>query len=158
MKHYLFVCLATALAIVTTTSCKKKKEGCTDPVSVNYDSAAEVYDGSCQYGGLGGNVTIKAKPQHHGAAIISGSQGHPDSVFIKFNAIESPGTSPAAYNLQREGIDGDDGVRIAGLKPGKYFIYMTGYDSTSNEFVKGGIPYVITATEGSIDVLIPVKE
>ncbi len=158
MKHNLFICLAITFAIVTTTSCKKKKEGCTDPLSNNYESSAEVYDGSCQYGGLGGNVTIVAKPEHHGMPIISGSQGHPDSVFVKFNAIESPGTSPAAYNLQREGIAGEDGVRISGLKPGKYFIYMTGYDPTINEFVSGGIPYVITDKEGTINIIVPVKE
>jgi hypothetical protein len=33
---------------VFTTSCKKK-EGCTDPTSLNYDADAEVDDGTCEY-------------------------------------------------------------------------------------------------------------
>lgn len=156
MKTTLLISLALVAAVCVTTSCKKKKEGCTDPHSLSYDPSAEVYDGSCKYGGIGGNVTIVAKPQHHGVPIISGTLGHPDSAFVKFNAIESQGTSPAAYNLQIEGEAGEDHVHITGLTPGRYFIYMTGSDSTQS--VRGGIPVVITQSTGEMDVIVPVTE
>ena len=159
MKHTLLIAFALSATILTTPSCKKdKKKGCMDIVSVRYDSEAEEDDGSCTYGGTGGNVILVAKPAHHGVPIISGTQGHPDSLFIKFNVIESPGTNPAAYDLKVGGENGHDHVEYAGLKPGKYFLYMTGYDSLGQYFVKGGIPYTITAESGEVTVNVPVVE
>lgn len=66
MKKYILILFAVSITISVTTSCKKKKQGCMDPISANYDSSAEEDDGSCAYGGLGGNTTIVAYPQHHG--------------------------------------------------------------------------------------------
>ena len=139
-------------------SCKKdKKKGCTDPISIKYDSSAQEDDGSCAYGGLGGNVTLAAHPQHHGVPIYS-KVGYPDSAFVKFNAVNSPGSSASSYDLQLAGDSGEEHVHIHNLKPGKYFIFMTGYDSTINQRVYGGIPYTLTQTSGEVDVNIPVSE
>lgn len=157
MKLKSAACLLLLSTIYLMPSCTTPK-GCTNVVSIDFDSDAEEDDGSCRLAGSGGNVTLVAFPKHHDEPIISGSGGHSDSVYVKFNSLESPGTNLAAYDLKIAGDDGDDHVRIIGLKPGKYFIYMTGWDSTSATFVKGGIPYTLTSTSGEIELNIPVSE
>lgn len=47
---FLFSALLLTLLIITSTSCKKV-EGCTDAQAKNYNSYAEVDDGSCTYQG-----------------------------------------------------------------------------------------------------------
>lgn len=136
-------------------SCKKK-EGCTDPISFNYDADAEKDDGSCEYAGTGGNTTIVAKPRHHGTPIV-GQAGYVDSAFVKFNTQENPG-SLAAYDLVIAGDPGEDHVHIPNLKRGKYYILMTGFDSTVNERVVGGIPYTLSQASGEVELVIPVTE
>ena len=154
-KSFLIFSLVGAVAFVSP-SCKQKK-GCKDPISIKYDKDAEEDDGSCTYGGVGGNTTLVAKPQHHGVPIIS-KVGWVDSAFIKFNAQESPGSTAPSYDLVVAGNEGEDHVHIPGLKSGKYFIMMTGYDSTINARVVGGIPISIYAESGEVEQVVPVSE
>ncbi len=146
------------------SSCKKdKKKGCTDPVSFSYDKDAEEDDGSCTYAGTGGNTTIVAKPKHHSFWIVSDSV-HIDSAFVKFNAVNSPGTNASAYNLVIAGEANEDHVHIPGLKVGKYYIMMTGFDTTGISSgspvgrVTGGIPYVLEQSAGEVELVVPVTE
>lgn len=154
MKLIIPICLLAALNIIFLSSCSKKK-GCSDPLSISYDSEAEKDDGSCLYGGQGGNATIVAFAKHHGDPIV-GTASYPDSVFVKFNAINSPGSSPSDYDLVIAGEDGEDHVHIPNMKKGKYFIMMTGLDST--ERVTGGIPFVLTQSDGEVNAEVPVTE
>lgn len=51
MKKILYTLLAFS---ITFTSCKKEEiEGCTDSIATNYDSDAELDDGSCNYSIVG---------------------------------------------------------------------------------------------------------
>ena len=138
--------------------CKKDKvKGCMDPNSISYNSEAEEDDGSCVYGGTGGNLTIVAKPQHHGVPIVS-KVGWVDSAYVKFNTQDSPGSTAAVYDLVLPGEEGEDHVHILNMKPGKYYIFMTGFDSTYVKRVSGGIPVTITQSAGELEVVVPVSE
>jgi len=154
MKRPVLFFLVLSLACVSI-QCKKK--GCTDPISINYDENAKDDDGSCKYGGTGGSLTIVAKPEHHFDPIV-GPVGYPDSAFIKFNAKDSPGSNPANYDLIVAGEEGEDHVNIHGMKPGKYYIFMAGYDSSRAERVTGGYPATITQESGEVEVVVPVSE
>jgi hypothetical protein len=147
-----------ALMPLVFTGCKKK--GCTDILSWKYDEDAEKDDGSCEYGGVGGGISIVAYPEHHGNPIVS-SAAYPDSAFIKFNAINSPGDDPSAYDLVVSGTAGENHLHIPNLKQGKYFIFCTGFDSTlppGSQRVSGGIPYTLTQSSGEAQVHVPVTE
>lgn len=128
-----------------------------DPNSVNYDPEADESDGSCMYGGSGGSTTLVLFPQHHGAPIFS-SAAYPDSAFIKFNTQTLPGSDPSDYDLVLSGEDGENHVHAHDLKQGKYFIFMTGWDTTINERVSGGIPVIVTQESGEVDIDVPVTE
>lgn len=107
--------------------------------------------------GTGGNVTLVAKPQHHGATILS-TTAHPDTAYLKFDTQEFPGSNPADYDLVVVGEDGEDHVHIEGLKCGDYYIYMTGFDTTISQRVAGGIPYSFSNESGEVVVTVPVVE
>ncbi len=145
------------LVVVSFSSCKKK--GCMDPISINYDSKAEEDDGTCEYAGIGGNTTIVAYAVHHSDTIINGdSLGYMDTAYVKFNAIESPGLLSSNYDLVIPGDSGEDHIHLEGLKRGKYFILMTGWDINIGKRVIGGIPYVLTESAGEVDLKVPVSE
>lgn len=156
MKKILVLAIIVTIGGFIFPSCKTKK-GCTDPNSISYDKEAEENDGSCQYAGAGGQTTIVAKPEHHGLPIIS-KVGWPDSAFIKFNTQNSPGQSASSYDLVVAGEIGEDHVHIPNMKPGKYYIQVTGYDSTILQRVLGGIPYIVTQASGEVKVVVPVVE
>ena len=156
MKKNVLLFLSLNLSILIIPGCSKKK-GCMDTASNNFDADAEEDDGSCTYtAGTGGNVTIAAFPKHHGMEIV-GDSTYVDSAFIKFNALNSPGTTANAFDLVLAGEPGENHVHIEGLKRGNYYIFMTGFDTSASERVTGGIPYVITQTAGEIELDVPVN-
>jgi len=108
--------------------------------------------------GSGGEVNLALFPQHHGEA-IPGIVGYVDSAFIKFNTRDFPGDDPSKYDLVLTGDVGSDSVLVQGLKCGDYFLFMTGFDTSIAERVKGGIPYTIQeGASGIKNVVVPVTE
>jgi hypothetical protein len=139
------------LVAAVSSSCKKKK-GCKDPISINYDKEAELDDGSCEYAGIGGNVTIVAYPKHHA------SETRPYHAFVKFNATDFPGNNPNYYDLDITADTTENHIEIKNLKRGKYFIYLTAYDTSSTINVNGGIPLTVSQNFGEMIITIPVTE
>ena len=142
------------------TSCGKKK-GCTNTIATNFDSSAEEDDGSCQVAGLGGATTIVAFPQHHGKPIynLDSIYNYPDTAYVKFNAQDQP-ANLNSYDAIFTGTPGENHVHLEGLKPGKYYIFMAGFDTSlvPDKRVKGGLPYTLTQASGELNLNVAVTE
>ena len=123
-----------------STSCKKKDE--------------------CE-AGTGGNLTVVAYLKHHGR-VLANQPGHPDTVFVKFNTQNSPGSSPSNYDTYFIGEVGEDHVHMEGLQCGDYYFYGVAQDTTldtiQNPHVVGGIPFSTDNTSGEMEFSIPVSE
>jgi hypothetical protein len=115
--------------------------------------------GSCkkEKPGLGGNVSLILKPQHHGKPIYN-QNDYRDSVFIKFDQAEFPGDNASLYDYIKAGVPGDDFVRVDGLKKGQYYIFMAGFDTSIFQRAAGGIPYKINQDAGEIQLIVPITE
>ncbi len=107
--------------------------------------------------GRGGAVMFKLMPEHHGEAIPS-LASYPDSAWIKFNTNEYPGDNPALYDMIVVGATDSIFVIADSMKCGNYFIYMTGFDVSIAERVRGGIPVIVTEQTGLKTIKIPVTE
>src|SRR6266446_7931151 len=82
------------------------------------------------HAGKGGNLTIVAFPQHHVVMPIISRSNYPDTVFVKFNTQDQPGTNLSDYETFYVGEVGENHVHLNGLKCGDYFFYAVGYDTT----------------------------
>ena len=107
--------------------------------------------------GMGGNVTIVAFPQHHGNPILNRGT-YLDSAFVKFNTKDFPGNKLSNYDTVFVGEAGEDHVHLRNLTCGSYYIWMTGFDTTSNQRVTGGLPYEFSKTSGEIELIVAVTE
>ena len=107
-------------------------------------------------GGSGGNLTIVAKIAHHGMVIPNDSL-QPDTVWVKYNTQEWS-NAPSGYNLRVIGEAGEDHVHLPNLKCGKYYLYGSGFDTSIQQVVKGGIPISTDQSSGELLTTIPVTE
>ncbi len=105
-----------------------------------------VFFAGCKKNGLGGEATIVAFLKHHKVS-IKNLVTYPDTVFVKFNATDLPGTTPDKFDTYFIGKAGEDHVHCEGLRAGKYFLYGVGLDSTGPYRVKGGVAVKITWSE-----------
>ncbi|MFM7217546.1 MAG: hypothetical protein ACKO1U_05970 [Bacteroidota bacterium] len=119
-------------------------------------SSCKDNDNSICIGGAGGQLTAVAYLKHHGE-IIANQPGAPDTVWVRFNALEWP-NAPIGYDTVFIGEEGEDHVHVEGLKCGNYFLYASGFDTTYQEVVRGGIPLSTDKTSGEVLVDIPITE
>ena len=104
--------------------------------------AVILFISSCTDAGLNGDATILVYPQHHNNAIIN-HIGYPDTVFLKFEADELPGTKLSDFDHYFIGTPREDFVRCEKLKAGQYYVYAVGIDSSGPARVTGGVSYKI---------------
>ena len=107
---------------------------------------------ACKKAGTGGANTFVISPEHHGTPIKGAT------AYIKFDTKEQPGTDLSAYDLVQVGEMTEDHIHVEGMKPGKYYIYCVGYDSTIFQLVSGGIPITIKSKSGETLINVPVTE
>ena len=112
---------------------------------------------SCKKSGLAGDNTVAAYLQHHGKAIFN-IPNHRDTVYVKFNAVELPGTKPSDFDKAFIGEVGEEHVHIQGLQKGKYFLYGVGWDTTGPYRVSGGIPIELKQLTAETVINVPVTE
>jgi hypothetical protein len=118
-----------------------------------------VYFLSCKKAGLGGDNSVVAYPQHHGKPIFSHSiPNYRDTVYVKFNATELPGTRPQDFDKTFVGELGEEHVHLHGLQKGKYFLYAVGWDTTINQRVSGGTAFELKQLTAETIVDVPVTE
>ncbi len=103
--------------------------------------------------GKGGSATVNVYPQHHGIAkrLIN------VKVWIKYNTADAP--TNGIYDDSATCTNHDSLVSCAfpGLRNGNYYFYATGFDTSVNQSVRGGIPYTISGGMAP-DLLLPVSE
>ncbi|TND02595.1 MAG: hypothetical protein FD123_4057 [Bacteroidetes bacterium] len=93
---------------------------------------------SCCKEGTDGDATLTVYLKHHNT-IIENHVSWPDTVFVKFNADELPGTNPSDFDAFFVGEAGEDHVHIKNLACGKYYLYGAGLDSSGPYRVTGGM-------------------
>jgi hypothetical protein len=114
---------------------------------------------SCCKEGIDGEATLVVKMKHHGT-IIPNHANYLDSVFVKFDAKELPGTGASDFDAVFVGEEGEDHIHLEGLKCGNYYIYGAGIDSSGPFRVTGGMAVKIKHSERKeeIDVDLAVTE
>jgi hypothetical protein len=114
---------------------------------------------SCKKAGTDGDATVVVFAQHHGRTIPNHA-GYPDSVYVKFNATDLPSDPTRNYDAVFVGEVGEDHIHCENLHTGKYFLFATGWDTTINQRVSGGIAIKIKYKDRKqeIDQNVPVTE
>lgn len=127
--------LALSLLVLVGASCKKKDE--------------------CK-GGSGGNLTLVLFPQHHGKVIYS-QDAYRDTAYIKYNSLNAPAAG-TSYDEVVVGEAGENHIHVPNLKCGDYYVFVTGFDTSAQQRVKGAIPVTTSQSSGELDVNVPVSE
>ncbi|CAN5618548.1 hypothetical protein BH11BAC1_BH11BAC1_20150 [soil metagenome] len=123
--------------LLTALSCRKTEEKC--------------------IGNTGGNLILKVFLRHEIHDVVN-LKNYRDTVYIKYNVKEFPGSDLSKYDQTIIGEWPGDYVSVTGLKCGNYFVYGTGYESAHGYRVKGGIPFSTEQKNGEISLIIPVSE
>lgn len=114
---------------------------------------------ACKKNGPGGKTKVIVSLQHHGN-VIKNHFTYPDTVFVKFKASDLPGLDVKDYDAYFTGVEGEDHVDLGSLRPGKYYLYGVGMDSTGPYRVRGGLAIVVgkTAKKKELSIALPVTE
>src|SRR5579862_3457413 len=106
---------------------------------------------SCDKPGPGGQATIEGLVMHHSRVIPN------DTVYIKYNAIQEPGTSPSNYD-NHVYADSSGHYKFTGMEDGNYYLYGIGFDDSIYQKVIGGIPITVNSESQDLVVNVPVTE
>ncbi len=106
--------------------------------------------------GTGGFVQVVVFA-NHGSTPMYNYLSHPDTVFIKFNTLTSPGTSPSNYDTYFvSDFSMRNHIHCTGLKCGDYYFYRTAFDSIHNTRYYGGFALIVSPATHEIDTTVAV--
>ncbi len=108
---------------------------------------------SCKKEGTGGKARIYGVVAHHSVPIAHAK------VYIKYGAIESPGTNVSVYNDEVK-CDAQGNYVFSNLVTGKYYLFAVGTDVNTNgvsEQVTGGLGVALSRKDNR-ELDIPVTE
>jgi len=80
------------------------------------------------------------------------------TVYIKYDAIEFPGTDPSLYDDLRTASEVDATFEFANLGKGSYYLFSSGYDTLCPCSVIGGLPVALNTDKGTYETIVPVTE
>jgi hypothetical protein len=110
---------------------------------------------SCKRAGTDGDAILVVFPKHHGTPILNQS-AYLDTVYVKFNSKDLPTDPTHDYDAIFVGEAGEDHVHCAGLHTGTYYLFVTGFDTTINERVTGGMSVKIKYKERKEEIRLDV--
>ena len=111
---------------------------------------------SCCREGNNGDATVLVQLERNGNFIIN-HVGYPDTVYIKYNSKDLPGTHIEDFDTYFVGETGEDHIHCTTLKCGDYFFYTAGFDSTINSRVTGGLHVKIKHKERKNELTVNVQ-
>lgn len=118
-------------------------------------AVVSLFFAACTKESLDGEATLVVKPAHHGTPIVS-SATYQDSVFVKFDATEIPADPTHDYDALIVGAVGEDHIHVEHPTKGNYSIYCTGWDTSINERVKGGVVIEIKRKDRKDEIVVDV--
>jgi hypothetical protein len=136
-KRQFKICICWYL-LLATSSCTKS-------------SSDDMTDQPC-LAGSNGDLTIVASPTHHGAYAKA------LNAYIKFNAQDYPGNSPADYDLVVSGNLTDNKFYFRNMNCGNYYVYAEAIDTNTHDTLRGGIPIQPMLLSGEFDIILHVSE
>lgn len=86
---------------------------------------------ACYKEGRGGKSIVNGYVSHHGHKVGN------STVYIKYDAVEFPGTDVSKYNASVT-ADANGRYEFKDLRKGVYYLYGVGYDNAIQEIVSGG--------------------
>jgi hypothetical protein len=105
--------------------------------------------------GKGGSARLVATLAHHNITKnITNAK-----VFIKYNTSDAPGNGVYDDSADCMYINTVATAIFDSMKPGNYYLYGRGYDTSIAQTVLGGIKYDVVGTAAQIDTVhVPVTE
>jgi hypothetical protein len=100
-----------------------------------------IFSTSCKKNDTGGKAEIHALIFHGDTPIRS------STLYVKFNASQPVSDPEQTYDLKLQGEEDDNHVHVENMRPGDYYLYAVGFDSTAMKEVRGGIAASIKWTE-----------
>ena len=96
---------------------------------------------SCNKAGPDGKAIVTVFPTYNDYTFINLSN-YRDTVYVKYNTKIMPVNPAKNYDAFFTGSVGEDHVSCKNLKPGNYFFFITGWDTTSN--LRGSAGFAVT--------------
>jgi hypothetical protein len=107
---------------------------------------------SCKKGDTGGNAAIVIFPIDPWGFPNKGA-----TVYVKFDTQSVPSDPASNYDLKIAGDVNQDYVRIEGLRYGKYYLYVAGFDTICGCEFEGGLPLKIKWSERKNDIDVNIQ-